>query len=199
MNVPTLETERLLIRPFALDNLAVIHQILDVELARAEFGTEGAKLLSERAQWLQWTILNYDELAKLYQPPYGDRAVVLKQSGQLIGACGYVPCLDAFEQLPSLHPPEQESGPALNTPELGLFYAMSPSAQGQGYATEAARALVDYAFAHLKLKRIIATTTADNAASMQVMRHLGMRVETNPLPEPPWLQVVGILENHPAG
>ena len=195
MNIPTLETDRLRIRPFLLDDLAAIHQILDVELAQAEFGTEGAKSLSERAQWLQWTILNYGELAKLYQPPYGDRAVVLKHSGQLIGACGYVPCLDAFEQLPSLHPPERESGLALNTAEFGLFYAISPAAQGRGYATEAARALVGYAFAHLKLKRIIATTTADNAASIQIMRHIGMRVETNPLPEPPWLQVVGILEN----
>lgn len=195
MRVPPLETGRLLIRPFLLDDLAAIHHILDVELAQAEFGTEGAKSLSEREQWLQWTILNYAELAKLYQPPYGDRAVVLKQSGQLIGACGYVLCLDAFEQLPSLHPAVQESKPALNTTEFGLYYAISPSAQGQGYATEAARALAQYAFQALKLKRIIATTTADNAASMQVMRHLGMRIETNPFPEPPWLQVVGILDN----
>lgn len=195
MRVPPLETDRLLIRPFTLENLDSLHQILDVELAQAEFGTEGAKSLGEREQWLQWTILNYEELAKLYQPPYGDRAIVLKHSGQLIGACGFVPCLDAFEQLPSWHPSVHESKPALNTTEFGLFYAISPSAQGQGYATEAARALAQYAFQTLKLKRVIATTTADNAASMQVMRHLGMRIETNPLPEPPWLQIVGILEN----
>jgi ribosomal-protein-alanine N-acetyltransferase len=139
MRVPPLETDRLLIRPFTLEDLDGIHQILDVELAQAEFGTEGAKSLSERGHWLQWTILNYSELAKLYQPPYGDRAIVLKQSGQLIGACGYVPCLDAFEQLPSLRPSEQERKPALNTTEFGLFYAISPSVQRQGYATEAAQ------------------------------------------------------------
>lgn len=199
MRVPILETDRLLIRPFTLEDLTVIHQILDVELAQAEFGTEGAKSLSERAQWLQWTILNYEELAKLYQPPYGDRAIVLKHSGQLIGMCGFVPCLDAFEQLPSFHPARQERGPALNSTEFGLFYAISPAAQGRGYATEAAQALTHYGFTTLKLKRIIATTTTDNAASMQVMRHLGMRVETNPLPEPSWLQVVGTLENQPIG
>ena len=67
--------------------------------------------------------------------------------------------------------------------------------QGQGYATEAARALVDYAFQHLRLKRIIATTTYAKAASMGVMRKLGMHLERNPYPEPPWLQVVGVLEN----
>ena len=37
---------------------------------------------------------HYEQLAKLRQPPYGDRAVVLKPTGRLIGACGYVPCLN---------------------------------------------------------------------------------------------------------
>jgi GNAT superfamily N-acetyltransferase len=83
----------------------------------------------------------------------------------------------------------------LTTPEFGLFYAITPTLQGQGYATEAAQALVDYAFQHLRLKRIVATTTYENAASMGVMRKLGMRFERNPYPEPPWLQVVGVLEN----
>lgn len=34
----------------------------------------------------------------------------------------------------------------------------------------------------------------DNTASTAVMRKLGMRIDDNPLREPPWLQVVGILE-----
>jgi [ribosomal protein S5]-alanine N-acetyltransferase len=45
------------------------------------------------------------------------------------------------------------------------------------------------------LRRVVATTTYDNEASMGVMRKLGMRIERNPFPDPPWLQVVGILEN----
>jgi ribosomal-protein-alanine N-acetyltransferase len=91
--MPTLETQRLIIRPFALDDLRVIHQILDVELADVDFGSEARKTLDERKQWLQWTVLNYEELAKLFQPPYGDRAIVLRQSKELIGACGFVPLL----------------------------------------------------------------------------------------------------------
>lgn len=39
-------------------------------------------------------------------------------------------------------------------------------------------------------------TEYDNLASQAVMRKLGMRLERNPLLEPRWLQVVGILENH---
>ena len=152
------------------------------------------KALSERTEWLQWAVLNHTQLAKLYQPPYGDRAVVLKATGQLIGACGYVPCLMPFEQLPGFGGNHRTQTEGLYSTEFGLFYAISPAHQRQGYATEAAQALIDYAFNELKLRRVIATTTYDNAASMGVMRKLGMRIEKNPLPEPPWLQVVGMIE-----
>lgn len=63
-----------------------------------------------------------------------------------------------------------------------------------GDLDSAARAVVDYAFGALRLGRIVATTEHDNEASMSVMRKLGMRVERNPHPEPPWFQVVGILD-----
>src|SRR5690349_3812981 len=121
--MPPLGTARLLIRPFVIEDLEPLHQILDVELSEADFGTEGAQSLDERREWLQWTVLNYDQLAKLYQPPYGDRAIVLKQTGLLIGAIGYVPCLGPFWQLPGF-----AAGPSIATrpgftAEFGLYYA----------------------------------------------------------------------------
>lgn len=193
--MPTLETLRLIIRPFSMDDLHPIHHLLDVVLREVELGTVGAQTLHERAEWLQWTILSYTQLAKLYQPPYGERAVVHKQTQQLIGACGFVPCLDAFEQCAGFSPAPSPSHHWLSTPEFGLFYAITPAFRGQGYATEAAQALVDYAFHYLRLKRIVATTTYENAASMGVMRKIGMRMARNPYSEPPWLQIVGVLEN----
>ncbi len=194
--MPTLETERLIIRPFALDDLDAVHRILDVELGEAVLGTEGAMAREERRQWLQWAVLNYEQLAKLYQPPYGDRAIVLKQMGQLIGAVGYVPCLDSFGQLPYW----QSRGVPPNhcSTEFGLFWAISAAWQRKGHASEAARAMVAYAFTQLKLARIVATTTYNNEASIGVMRKLGMRIEKNPFPDPPWLQVVGVLESRQA-
>ncbi len=107
-----------------------------------------------------------------------------------------MPCLNAFEQLPGLAPGGAPAVPAPGrySAEFGLFYAVSPAHQRQGYAAEAAQALVDYAFQLLHLKRVVATTSYDNAASQGVMRKLGMRIEHNPSPEPPWLQVVGFLE-----
>ena len=195
ISVLPIETERLLIRPFTMDDLDAIHQILDSDLMTADFGIEGANTRHEREQWLQWTIVSYEELARLNQPPYGDRAVVLKQMQQVIGACGFVPCFAPFGQMPSWRSASHDAVAHFNSPEFGLFYALSPTYQQQGYATEATQALINYAFTQLHLKRIVATTTYENVASIGVMRKVGMRIEKNPYPDPPWFQVVGILEN----
>lgn len=198
MRVPPLETERLIIRPFTMDDLEDVHQMLDVDLVDVDFGSEGEKALHERQQWLQWTVMSYEELAKLYQPPYGERAVTLKETGQLIGACGFVPCLNVFEQLPSFSTTVVDQSESFNSTEFGLYYALSPAHQRQGYATEAVKAMIDYAFTELNLRRIVATTTYDNVPSIGVMQKVGMRIEKNPFADPPWLQVVGILDNTPS-
>jgi len=192
MHMPPLETERLIIRPFVMDDLDGIFAILDVELAEADFGSAHAATREQRAQWLRWSTMNYEQLARLYQPPYGDRAITLR-SGELIGACGYVQCLGPFERVLSPDPASRNQDCRFTT-ELGLFYALSPRHQRHGYATEAARAMMDYARRGLGLERIVATTTYDNAASIRVMQKLGMRVEKNPQADPPWFQVVGIFD-----
>jgi len=195
MHMPPLETERLIIRPFRMDDLDAIHHILDEQLGYTVTDATGSEAYTERKQWLQWSVLNYDALAKLYQPPYGDRAVVLKERDIVIGACGFAQALMPFEQLPTFQSSADGAAPARTTSEMGLCWAISSTYQRQGYAAEAARALIDYAFTHLNLKRIVATTEYQNAASQGVMRKLGMRIDRNPYPDPPWLQVVGVLEN----
>jgi len=196
MNMPPLHTARLLIRPFTMDDLDDAYQILDVDLAEADTGAQKKTMRDERRRWLQWTTLGYEELTRLYQPPYGDRAIALADTGRLIGACGLTPLLDLYDRLPGLRGAGDGAGSGHASTECGLFWAVAPSHQRRGYATEAARALVDYAFTGLNLRRILATTTYDNEASMAVMRKVGMRIERNPYPDPPWLQVVGALD-HP--
>jgi ribosomal-protein-alanine N-acetyltransferase len=193
--MPNLETACLLIRPFVMEDLPEAHRLLDVELDADDLRTDKMESIQERAEWLQWSVLNTRQLAKLNQPPYGDRAIVLKSTGQLIGSCGFVPSFNAFEQMPNFDDYIGPGIPGRYSPEFGLFYAISPSHQRRGYALEAAQALVDYAFQELHLKRIIATTDYDNIGSIGVMRKLGMNIENNPLAEPAWLQVVGVLEN----
>ena len=186
--MPNLETERLLIRPFLMPDLERIHVIL-----RDAFPSEPPVKLEERRAWLAWSSSNYEQLAMLHQPPYGDRAIVLKESGEVIGACGFAPCLCPFGQLPGW--PGAQAGAALYSNEIGLFYAMDVAMRRRGYTAEAARALIDYGFSALHLQRIVATTTFDNEGSMAVMRRVGMTILKNRQPEPFWFQVVGVLEN----
>ncbi len=191
MNHMSIETERLIMRQFVSgDSLSFIHRILDQEFGDA--GSDRAALKDPRS-WLEWQILNQEWFERMRQPPYGDRAITLKKGNQVIGAVGYVPCLAPFEQIPELRSASQPSG--YYTTEFGLFYAIDPEYQKQGYATEAARAMLKYAFKQLHVKRVIAMTDYANVASQNVMRKLGMIVTRNPLSEPRWLQTVGVLAN----
>src|SRR5262245_59139371 len=103
--MPPLSTERLVIRPFTRDDLDDVVRLFDVELAGASMGNEGVMRREQRQAWLEWLVLGYEQLAHLFQPPFGERAIVLASTGALIGACGLVPCLDQFERIPGLGAP----------------------------------------------------------------------------------------------
>lgn len=178
------ETKRLIIRAFEAADLLTIQRILE-----QTFG-DGVGL-SNRAAWLEWSRLNDEWFPKMYQTPYGDRAIELKSSGELIGSVGLVPVHAPFDQISELRETATISG--YYTTEVGLFWVIDLLHQKHGYATEAARALIEYAFDELHLKRIVAMTEYDNAASQRVMQKAGMTLTRNPQSEPPWLQVVGVL------
>jgi len=180
----TLETDRLMIRAFALSEFETYSRLLD-----AAFGAGGPGSNEKRRLVFAYQVAADPGLALLHQPPYGDRAIVLRASGEIVGSVGYAACLMPFGQLPSFEPTTRF------TSEIGLFWALFPEQWGRGYATEAAAAMVAYAFDELRLRRIVATTENDNTRSIAVMRRLGMRFERNPLPEPAWFQTVGILDN----
>ena len=84
-------------------------------------------------------------------------------------------------------------------PEVGLYWSIHPAHRRHGYATEAGRALIDFAFDSLRLRHIVATTTFDNEPSIGVMQKLGMHITRNPTADPPWLQVLGVLERDSPG
>ena len=185
--MPSLQTDRLRIRPFEDRDLPAVRAILEAD--EADAATE---------RYVRHGGLNAEVLADLMQPPIGDRAVELRSTGEVIGIAGLVPAYGPFDQLRPMDQAQAGESPAsLHRIEIGLYYAVHPMHRRQGYASEAAQALVDFAFGSLRLGRIVATTEHDNAGSQAVMRRLGMRLYQNPLPEPAWFQVVGIAE-HPS-
>jgi len=58
-------------------------------------------------------------------------------------------------------------------------YVFHPDSGGHGYATEATRALIDFAFADLAAHRVFARTDARNTASAGLLRRLGLREEAH--------------------
>jgi len=103
----------------------------------------------ERA--IQVRIENYQKYG------YGRWATFLKDGMQFIGWAGlaYLPEFD----------------------EIDLGYRFMTKYWGRGIATEASRAILDYAFDELKLSRIIAIAMKENKASIKVMEKVGMEFE----------------------
>ena len=57
---------------------------------------------------------------------------------------------------------------------LEIFYSLAPGSRGNGYATEAARAVVEHALVDLGLPEVLAEIDEGNVASVAVVRRLGM-------------------------
>jgi RimJ/RimL family protein N-acetyltransferase len=189
--MPELKTERLTIRPVHDDDFEAIYQHRRAIGWVDENQTEAEQRANVR-HYTKWLALNHMALARLYQPPYGDRAIVLRATNELIGMCGIVPYISDFSVFPSFGGANKGG---LAQAEVGLMWAITPEYWRRGYASETAQALIAYCFVELRLHRVIATTEHDNIPSQAVMRKVGMRIEKNPFPEPPWHQVLGILEN----
>lgn len=96
-------------------------------------------------------------LAEFDRRGYGWWAVEVRATGEFIGFAG----LDEVED---------------DTPFTGveIGWRLARSAWGQGYATEAALAVLAYGFDTLDLPEILAMTTATNLRSQAVMRRIGM-------------------------
>ena len=76
-HIPDLVTERLVVRRFRLDDLQDIHHILDIDL-------KWGRSCEERRSILEF----YIEQTSYKNPPFGYRAIVLRDSGTLIGMAG---------------------------------------------------------------------------------------------------------------
>jgi RimJ/RimL family protein N-acetyltransferase len=179
LRMPDFETERLIVREYTQDDLEGRHRLM-VEA----FG--GQLPRKETQSWLDWTVASYRELGRLYQPPYGDRAVVLRETGASIGSVGVVPSVIPWGALYG------DTNSTLSA-EIGLFWAILPNHWGKGYASEATQPIIDFLFTQFKAHRIVATTEHDNIASQRVMDKLGMTIKRNPGQQPGWFQVIGVL------
>ncbi len=149
---PTLETARLLLRPFRVADAA------DVQRLAGDFAVADTTLNIphpyENGMAEKWIFNHRDWFERREQAIF---AITLKMDGTLLGAVGL-----------RIQREDQRA-------ELG--YWIGKSYWNQGYSTEAARAVLGFGFEQLALNRIDAHHFVRNPASGRVMQKLGMTHE----------------------
>ncbi|HEU0293810.1 MAG TPA: GNAT family N-acetyltransferase [Anaerolineales bacterium] len=148
-NNSRLETKRLVLRPMLEADIDTLHLIFTDLKVMAAFDHPPFT----REQMERWLKRNLDHQREY---GYGLFSVILKETGELIGDCGLEQMEVGGEQLA----------------ELG--YDFRSGFWNQGYATEAASAVRDYAFDVLKLPRLISLIRVGNLASKRVAEKVGM-------------------------
>lgn len=146
-----LQSERLKLRPFNHDDLAIYASWLADERAMRCIGDGRTKSLEEARSSLMLIIDHYRTRG------YGPLAVEEKNSGELLGRVG-------------IFYPE-------TWPGIEITWLLAPSYWGYGYATEAAATCMEWAFEQLKIPHLISLIRSDNNASMNVARRIGMKKE----------------------
>ena len=147
-----LETDRLILRQFDLDDAAFVIRLLNSPGWLAYIGDRGVKTIAEAEAYLQ-----EGPMASFEVNGFGLAMVVLKETGEGIGMCGLI----------------KREGLS----DLDIGYALLPDNMGQGYAFEIAGATVDYAKEVLGLSRLLAITDPKNVASIKLLEKLGMQFE----------------------
>ncbi len=176
VTTPTIETKRLLLRmPSVADVASLAAFIEDPDFVRYIPKSKVVRTAKERAE----------RLIGIYQRRWEEQplnamgwSATRKSDGQFIGICG-------IEGVP-------------DTADGEIDYRLGPPYWGQGYATEAARAMVRFGFEQTTWDRIVAAVVPANAASVHVVEHLGfvyqkevnyleMAGDTNLVPDPPFV------------
>lgn len=145
-----LETERLQLRTVSPDDAPFYLELVNEPSWIRFIGDRGIRTLdAARAAILDGPVAMYERLG------YSLYLVQRRSDGAALGMCGLIK-RDVL-------------------PETDIGYAISPRYWGQGYAYEAAAAVVAHARGPLGLAALMAITSPDNAASIQLLGRLGMQ------------------------
>lgn len=146
-----LTTERLILREFELADTDALLQVLGDPIGMQYYPAPFPR--EEVDEWIRRNRARYRDAG------FGIWAMVLRNSGELIGDCG---CF--VRELEGNH-------------ECELGWHVRRDLWNRGYATEAARECSEYAFSQLGMQRIIALVRPENLSSCRVAEKNGMRCD----------------------
>lgn len=152
MNTPTLETNRLKIRPFREGDTVDVFECWesDPDVARYMFWTSHNDIEKTR-EWISF------ELGQIEKEDWYRFAIELKDTNTLVGTV-----LIYFEE-------------EVDCWEIG--YNLGKKYWGRGYTTEAMKEVIDFAKNQLHISQIVGRYAKENSASGRVMDKLGFKYE----------------------
>jgi len=146
------ETERLALREFTADDADFVLRIVNEPSFLRYIGDRGVRNLDDARKYIA-----EGPVAGYARQGHGLMRVDRKSDGVSLGMCGLL----KREGLPE--------------PDIG--FSFFPEYWSQGYALEAASAVMRHARETLRIGQILAITTRDNASSMRLLEKLGFRFE----------------------
>ncbi|NVK21727.1 MAG: GNAT family N-acetyltransferase [Kangiellaceae bacterium] len=151
-SVPVIETERLILRQFKLDDFEIYAQMMaDPDIVRY---LSGGEPMTRHQAWRSLATM----AGHWVLHGHGQWALEEKDTGSFVGRAG-------------LFNPE-------GWPDLEAGWVLSKGAQGKGYATEAGKAAIEFAFEHLKANKVISLIQPDNTPSIKVAERIGETYES---------------------
>jgi HAD superfamily hydrolase (TIGR01509 family) len=165
-------TSRCILRELSVDNMVELYEILSSPTVN-QYMTEKLTSLEEEQEKHKAYIQNvYNFLG------YGYWGIFEKETETLIGRCGL------------------QTNEVDHVMEVELGYLLDPAYQGKGYALECAQFVLDYAFQHWNLPRIVAVIDANNTRSIALAKKLGMTKEKDILHQRRSCELYIIEQNH---
>lgn len=147
-----LETDHLIIREVQLQDAAFIYNLMNSPGWLQYIGDRNIQTLENAEKYIQDTFISsYQKYG------HGLYLVHLKEAQLSIGLCGLI------------------NRKELDDIDIG--FALLPQYAGQGFAFEAASAIMEYGKAVLKFPKIVAITTIDNKRSINLLEKLGLHFE----------------------
>lgn len=167
-----METERLILRSF---------EMRDAEDVFREIYSD-FDVLKYYAGKTEWSLDDVREnLAYKIQhcksDDFGCLAVITKDKDEFVGQVALSAYVNQWNRF------EGDPDPRFNQVEVELSFAFGRQFWGNGYATEASRAMIDYAFKVLKLPRLIGGANIPNERSKKLQERLGYRIVKDARPK----------------
>jgi ribosomal-protein-alanine N-acetyltransferase len=164
-----IETERLILRRLTMDDLGPLAKVYADPQVRRYF-PEGTLTFEETKEELEWIIDVY-----YARYGYGLWATIYKETGGFIGRCGLLPwkSIEAHDGVEVLTNAGDGPDGAAGI-EVEVAYLLAEEYWGRGLGTEAAQAIVDYAFERLQMTRVICLFDPENQASRKVAEKVGL-------------------------